>query len=152
MNKKVLIGIITVAAVILAATAAYMLTRPAADTSTVDDTTIDGSKNNSDASQPSNNTTEVTDMPVTTITYTDSGFDPSPLTVKKGTAITIANNSSGDLSFASADHPTHQINSELNIDTIKAGESGTVVITKTGTWGYHNHDNADHTGQIIVTE
>lgn len=152
MNKKVLVSIIAAAAVILAATAAYMMTRPTADNNTVDDTVVDKPMSDIVSPEASNDSSEQMDTPLLVIMYSDSGFEPSPLTVKKGTTITVTNNSSSDLMFASADHPAHQDNTELNIDTIEPGKSGTVVITKTGTWGYHNHDNAEHAGQIIVTE
>jgi plastocyanin len=148
MNKKTLIGIIAVAAIILLAAAAFAMNR-----TTSNDMRNDATVERSDNTTPeSSETSEVTDMPIASISYTDAGFSPATLTIQKGTALTITNESSIDLMFASADHPTHEDNAELNLDTIKPGASGTVTLTKTGAWGYHNHDMADHMGQIIVNE
>jgi hypothetical protein len=96
-------------------------------------------------------TTIGAETPKVTLNYTDSGFAPSPLTLKAGTALTITNNSSGDLMFASEDHASHNENTELNMNVIKPSSSGTLIVTKTGSWGYHNHDNDNHTGRLIVT-
>ncbi len=97
--------------------------------------------------------TSTTQPPTSTetavITYTDSGFSPSSLTVKAGTVITVQNSSSKTLDFASDDHPSHKINSELNVGDIPPGESGTFT-PKVGMWGYHNHLDASDTGQVIV--
>jgi len=85
-----------------------------------------------------------------TITYANSGFSPATITVKVGEEITVVNNSGNDLDFASDDHPTHTKESEMNIGVVSEGGSKTFSISKTGTWGYHNHDNASHTGTIVV--
>lgn len=85
-----------------------------------------------------------------TITFTSAGFSPTTVTVQSGGKLTVINNSSGAISFNSNPHPTHIDNSELNIGTIGPGESKTVTLTKTGTWGYHNHLNPSQGGTIIV--
>lgn len=86
----------------------------------------------------------------TFVTYTDDGFDPSEYIGSAGGDLTVTNNSSSDLDFASDDHPTHTKNSELNIGTIEAGQSMTIDLTEKGEWGFHNHDNSSHTGSITV--
>ena len=91
-----------------------------------------------------------TDSAASTITYTNDGFSPSTITVSAGTTITIKNDSSKSLQFASNDHPTHTKNPELNGSTIDAGQSQTITVTQTGTNGYHNHLNPSDTGTIVV--
>jgi plastocyanin len=150
MNRNVLIGSIVAVAIILLGTWAYIMSRPAANTNTP---TSDGTNTTSEApttQEPATDTKEVASA--ATITYTDEGFSPSATTVKKGATITVTNNSSADLMFSSADHPTHQLQPELNMDTLKPGESGTITVTKVGTWGYHDHLKAGEQGTIIVTE
>lgn len=83
------------------------------------------------------------------ITYTDDGFSPVTLTVKAGTVVTVKNESSSTLDFASDDHPTHKINSDLNVGDIEPGKSATFT-AKVGTWGYHNHLNANDAGTLTV--
>jgi plastocyanin len=90
------------------------------------------------------------DSATSTITYTNDGFSPSTITVSSGTTITIKNDSSKSLQFASNDHPTHTKNPELNGSTIDAGQSQTITVTQTGTNGYHNHLNPSDTGTIVV--
>jgi len=85
-----------------------------------------------------------------TITYTDNGFSPATLSVKSGTQITIKNDSSHILQFDSDPHPEHTDDIELNVGVIPPGGNQTILVTKTGTHGYHNHANADDTGTIIV--
>lgn len=84
------------------------------------------------------------------ISYTDNGFEPTTLTVKAGTVVTVENNSSSQLEFASGDHPTHTKEPELNTKTIGPGESTTFTPTKTGTWSFHNHFNSSDTGTLTV--
>lgn len=86
------------------------------------------------------------------ITYTNNGFEPSELTVKKGTIITITNTSSQDVQFSSDDHPAHQKNSEMNLKVLSPGESTSYTPQKVGEWGFHDHLNDTKTGTITVTE
>lgn len=87
-----------------------------------------------------------------TITYTDEGFSPNELTVKKGTTVKIINNSSMQLEFSSDDHPTHTKDPELNQGITAPGESTIITLQTVGSHGYHNHLNASDTGTLIVTE
>ena len=86
------------------------------------------------------------------ITYKDSGFEPSDLTVKKGTVVTVKNESGHTMQFASNDHPAHRDNPEMNIKTLAPGESDSYTATAVGTWGFHNHFDENQTGNITVTE
>lgn len=86
------------------------------------------------------------------IVYSDNGFEPADITVKKGTVITVKNESSRDVQFSSADHPTHQENNEMNLKTLSPGESDSYTASKAGTWGYHDHIDESQTGTVTVTE
>lgn len=86
------------------------------------------------------------------ITYTDNGFEPSEITVKKGSVVTIKNSSSKNVQFSSDDHPAHRDNTEMNLETLSPGESGSYTATTVGTWGYHDHIDESKTGTITVTE
>lgn len=86
------------------------------------------------------------------ITFTNDGFEPKSVTVKKGTVITVTNNSSSDVEFSSDDHPTHRKNTEMNLKSLSPGESESYTATVTGTWGFHDHLDDDKTGTVTVTE
>ena len=97
------------------------------------------------------NTSETqTPQSASPITYANSGFTPSSLTVKAGDSVTIKNNSDGPIQIQSNPHPIHNDNDELNVGLIQAGKTSTFTVTKTGTFGYHNHLNSSETGTIIV--
>lgn len=85
-----------------------------------------------------------------TITYSGTEFTPSSTTVQTGDVIEIINESSNVLYFASDDHPLHHDNSELNVGDIQPGSSTTFTISTSGTWGFHDHNNASASGEIVV--
>lgn len=87
-----------------------------------------------------------------TITYTDSGFSPSTLTVARGTTITVVNHSSDLLKFSSGPHPTDNEDPEINMDMLTPGKQGSFIVSKLGTHGFHNHYNEDKTGTLLVTD
>lgn len=87
------------------------------------------------------------------VAYTDSGYTPVSLTVKKGTMVTFVNQSGKGMWTASAVHPTHQV--LPGFDELKAdakGESYEYTFVKVGTWKYHNHVAPSDMGTVIVTE
>lgn len=112
------------------------------------------------ANAPDNDTatTQTSDTPAatptqtasTTLVYTDDGFEPSKITVKVGSVIEIKNNSSRAVQFSSDPHPAHTKNDELNQSTTPAGGSQQFTVTKTGSYGFHNHLNSSHTGTVVV--
>lgn len=102
---------------------------------------------------------------VSSIIYTDDGFGPNPLTVKKGETVTFKNESSSDFWPASAMHPTHTAyggttlqehcpdNLGIAFDACKgipSGSSWSFKFEKTGSWNYHDHLNASRFGKVIV--
>ena len=54
------------------------------------------------------------------------------------------------MQFDSDPHPIHTTNQELNVEIVEPGEVKTFTVTKTGTFGYHNHLNPSQTGKIII--
>lgn len=93
------------------------------------------------------------------ITYTDSGYSPNTITIKKGEAVAFKNQSSRSMWTASAVHPTHRgypttggcIGSTLDAcKGIQPGNSWSFTFDITGTWKYHNHLNPADTGTVIV--
>ncbi|HMI08887.1 MAG TPA: cupredoxin domain-containing protein [Candidatus Saccharimonadales bacterium] len=147
MNKKTTIWIVVLLIIVAGAGAwVYGATKSADTTSTAHE------DDQSHAATDSQSDTSDTAVTAATITATNDGFTPNTVTVKKGQSIKIVNNSSSPIEFSSADHPTHLEDPELNMATLKPGESGTVTPEKVGTHGYHDHLHADHTGSITVTE
>ncbi|HOX40930.1 MAG TPA: cupredoxin domain-containing protein [bacterium] len=85
------------------------------------------------------------------ISFTDSGFSPSEITIKKGDTISFINNSEMQMWVASAPHPQHTDYPEF--DTKKGyapGEMYSFKFEKAGTWRYHDHLNPERTGTINV--
>lgn len=94
-----------------------------------------------------------------TIIYSDAGFSPDPITIKKGSTVIFKNNSSANMWSASAMHPTHTVYPTTGgcigstFDACKGIVSGEVWSFKfdiAGSWKYHNHLNPSHFGSIIV--
>jgi len=143
-NKAVtIIGIIIVVIVVIAGVIWAQKGGAPATTNTNTDS--------SQSTQPDTTTTPTdADKVAATISYTNSGFTPQQITVKSGDTVRIKNDSDNALSFNSDDHPTHTKEAELNVGDVEPGQSKTFVVTKKGTWGYHNHENPNDTGSIIV--
>jgi plastocyanin len=100
------------------------------------------------------------------VTYTNEGYSPKELLVKKGDIVTFKNESSVPMWTASAMHPNHTAYPGTNIancgnammmDTmfdscaeVPAGQVWKFQFNEAGEWGYHNHMQASHWGKIIV--
>jgi len=93
------------------------------------------------------------------VTYTNSGYSPSVLTIKKGEMVIFKNQSSQSMWTASAVHPTHRVYPTTGgclgstFDTctgIQSGGSWSFKFDISGTWKYHNHLNPGDTGTIDV--
>ena len=106
---------------------------------------------NSNASLPMQNT----------VFYTDKGFSPNSLTIRKGATITFQNQSTHDMRPASDPHPAHTdypttggcVGSTFDAcRIIKPGAYWSFEFDSVGTWKYHNHLNPSDTGTVIVVE
>jgi len=99
------------------------------------------------------------------ITYTDAGYSPSLITIKKGETVTWKNESSNLMWTASAMHPTHKVYPGTDISAcgtqtllpmfdacagVASGQSWSFTFNNVGTWGYHNHLNSSKFGKVIV--
>lgn len=115
-------------------------TPPTSNTST-DDSGDTASETPDDEDQSENNVI---------IIYTNNGFNPESYTVKVGGTVTVRNDSDETMDFASDNHPTHTVNSELNAGEITQGETKSFTVDRVGTWGFHNHERDSHTGSITV--
>jgi len=99
------------------------------------------------------------------IIYANSGYQPQNLTIKAGDTVKFVNQSSSTVWTASGVHPTHAVYSGTTLQehcptdssvafdecgSSQPGESWSFTFEKQGTWPYHNHSSAGHTGKIIV--
>lgn len=84
------------------------------------------------------------------IVYTGYGFSPYDIGLSPGATVTIINESSKDLEFASDPYPTSVDNPELNIGRIAPGERKSFQVTKKGLWGYHNRLEPTEKGRFAV--
>ena len=101
----------------------------------------------------------------TTIVYSDSGFFPKEVTVKKGSMVTFKNESLLKMWPASAKHPTHEVYPGSSITKcntpaasaifdackgISRSESWSFTFNEAGSWAYHDHLKPTYFGKIIV--
>lgn len=84
------------------------------------------------------------------VTFNNGQFSPAKLSVKKGEKIIVRNESQVKIQFNSDPHPAHNLYPELNLGVIEAGQLKTLVITREGTYTYHNHLNASQRGQLVI--
>ncbi len=162
--NKIIIGLIVLAAGVLAGW--YLLgtgnlknTLPFTQPS-VNKTEDKGLKDVDASTTPSTSIGTETGIPETTkggvsertvITYTGSGFNPRTVTVPLGTTVAFLNDSSKGMWVASDMHPTHQLLPGFDqLASVENGGSYEYTFTKAGTWTYHNHVNASHTGSVVV--
>lgn len=102
--------------------------------------------------------------PSIVISFTDTGFVPKEVTVKRGDIVRFTNESATLESWpASAVHPTHSIYPEKTegdclgsaFDAcrgLKPGESWDFRFTRAGEWRFHDHIHASKTGVVFVAE
>ncbi len=113
-------------------------------------------------SVPKTTTTKTTSVPKTTtstitkdglyvIYYTNKGFSPVTLQIKKGKGVRFINNSDKAMRiFADLKYDT--VYSSLN-ESKTVGRGGTYdfVFNEPGNWAYHNENNQNDRGTVIVT-
>lgn len=85
------------------------------------------------------------------VTYTDTGFAPSPLVVVKGETVVFVNESSKQMQVASAMYPTHQILPSF-VQKSSVGKGGVYEYTfsSVGTWKYQNDAFQSDIGSVVV--
>lgn len=93
---------------------------------------------------------ESTFVKESTVTLTDSGFKPQTITVKTGTKIIWINKSGGEATVNSDDHPTHKLYPEINLGNFADGTTHQLILTKPGTYTYHDHFHPERKGTVIV--
>lgn len=112
-------------------------------------------------SLPQEQTSPVTIVSVTIVTFTDEGFSPETVTILRGDIVRFVNESSDRMWVGSDIHPTHSLyptkSSEdclgSSFDQCRAsvnGESWEFTFDSVGEWRYHNHVRASKRGTIIV--
>lgn len=86
------------------------------------------------------------------IRYTDNGYDPSIVTIKKGESVQWVNDSTnGEMWVASNPHPQHSDYPGFDqLQGVAKGSIYTFTFNNAGIWGYHNHLSPDKTGRVIV--
>lgn len=101
---------------------------------------------------------------LSTVIYSDAGFSPKVLTVKKGTTVTFINQGTKDMWVGADEHPTHTSyagttkndhcpdTEGVAFDQCDRGATYSFTFKKVGTWEYHNHTAASDRGTVIVTE
>ncbi len=99
-----------------------------------------------------------------TITFTDDGFTPGEITIKKGQRVRFLNESATLEPWPAVGvHPTHTLYPEKEpsdclgsafdaCKPLKKGEFFDFTFYYTGEWRYHDHAHAYDTGVITVTE
>ncbi len=89
----------------------------------------------------------------TVVTYTDAGFSPKSVAVKRGTTVTFKNESSGNMWVASGVHPTHRLLPGFDeLTGVTKGGTYDYAFVKVGTWQYHNHLKPTDLAIVVVTE
>ena len=99
------------------------------------------------------------------VTYTEKGFTPSEVTIKKGQSVRWVNAATDKSETwpASAVHPTHSLYPESTpgdclgsaFDAcrgIQPGGSWQFKFNEVGQWRFHDHLHPSKTGVVIVTE
>ena len=177
MNMRTLWIIVVI--VIIAAGGWYLLTENSS--TPITDTNQDGTGGTDQTLPPTNTDTGTdvgmedgtgspsTDTPNTQgydalITYTNAGYNPLSLTIKKGQTVRFLNDSSSEQTWpASAIHPTHALYPQKSSSdclgssfdacrALNSSEHWDFTFSEVGTWRYHDHLHTNKTGTVVVTE
>lgn len=95
------------------------------------------------------------------IIFTDEGYRPREITIKKGDRVRFSNDSGNEHWPASGVHPTHSLYPEKDQNdclgssfdacrALKKGEFWDFTFNREGQWRYHDHLRAYNTGTITV--
>ena len=102
--------------------------------------------------QDNNDQTQVEMPPATsTISMNANGFEPSTITIKKGSTVTFVNNDKKNHWPASAPHPIHTDYPAFDPrQAIAASASWSFTFDQAGTWKFHDHLNPSFFGSVTV--
>ena len=170
--------ILTTVAIVLVGTVVFLFSKDTAESPalspspTLTSTSIPSTSSGQVTSPQATSTPIVEETPVSSPTisnivviYSDSGYSPATVIVKKGDTVVFDNKSSKMMWTASAVHPTHRAYPGSGIEmcgtnTLVAifdacrgyglSESWGFKFKEIGIWKYHNHMQANHTGTIVV--
>ncbi len=84
------------------------------------------------------------------VTVKADGFEPKSISVKAGGKVLWINQSGETANVSSDSHPTHQLNTFLNLGEFSQGSSVETTFEKPGSYSYHNHLKPEQTGTVIV--
>ncbi len=99
--------------------------------------------------------------------YSENGFFPREITLKKGESVQWINDSGEDMWIGADLHPEHTEydNTTLNMHcgagvipsfdecgSVQKGGKWSFVFDKAGMWKYHNHMHSEFSGRVMVVE
>lgn len=162
-KKNITIGILIVLVVVLLAWFGFDKKEAVApeETSQATSEKTESSKVENGSTKPT--TTNTAPRPITntvtggktiaaTVTYTEAGFSPSIIVIKKGETIRFINKASTTRMWvASGPHPSHSAYPGFDHGT-SVGYNGTYdfTFTTTGKFPFHNHVDTRRDGTIVV--
>jgi plastocyanin len=156
MNKALITGIIVV--VVVVGGVLFLQNKAGAPTNETENVTPNPtpsptpSPTETPSQSPSPTPTPTSTAPVE-IVYTDNGYSPAEVTIKKGQTVTFKNSSTKTMWPASAPHPTHTDYAAFDPKkAIAMGESWSFTFDQVGAWAFHDHLNSTKFGKITVTE
>ncbi|MDP3989236.1 MAG: hypothetical protein Q8P93_03315 [bacterium] len=89
------------------------------------------------------------------VRYTNDGFTPFMIEIRRGQTIQFQNESSRALWVTTKDHPTakQQALDELDFGrSLQLGQVYEYTANKVGVWGYYNLNDRSHLGTIVVID
>ena len=88
------------------------------------------------------------------ITFTESGVTPACSIASSGQKITWVNATPRVIQVSSDPHPVHSDNPEISdgkfIIQLDPGQGADAVLTRKGTFGFHDHAKPSLTGTLII--
>lgn len=105
----------------------------------------------SSSQQQSAGSLEIVTIEEMTVSITDTGFEPSKVTIPVGTTVVFVNNGQALHWPASDVHPTHEILPGFDAKRgLATGETYSYTFQTKGSWSMHDHLNPRATGIITV--